>query len=262
MKKIFLTLAMVSFLISCSDNKKETEIAKNNDWTNRHLKGEVKSLEETSYTPDSTGKTGAMDSCCIEIQQFNEKGYSNASQTKDSKGTVKNESSMTFYEGGQVKEFVTMSNGKKINTTSIDIDKDGKYVGARNMDSSGKVTSFYTDLKEDAYGAITSGIEKNPDSSVKSIFSAAYDKGLQISATLKDSSGKTTYTFKAELNDKSDIAKTTTTNISKDTTTTTVITYTYETYDDQGNWLQRTTYDEKGKATKVVKRAYAYYKKD
>lgn len=262
MKKILLALTIGAFLFSCSNKKTETEAAKNSDWTNQHLKGKVQSYEETSYTPDSTGKIGAMDSCCVDIEQYDAKGYGTSSQNKDSKGALKNETSISHYDGGQVKEFVTMENGKKSSSFSIDIDKDGKYTGARAYDSAGKLTSFYTDLKEDDYGAVTSGIEHKPDSSVKSSFTAEYDKGMQVSSTGKDSSGKVTFSFKAELNDKGDLAKRTTTNVGKDSTTTTVTTYKYDSYDDQGNWTQRTTYNDKGKATKVVKRAYTYYKKD
>ena len=262
MKKILLALAIGAFLFSCSNKKTETEVAKNSDWTNEHLKGKVQSYEETSYTPDSTGKIGAMDSCCVETRNYDEKGYSSTSQSKDSKGTLTSETTISHYDGGQVKEFVSMEKGKKASSFSIDIDKDGKYSGARAYDSTGKLTSFYTDLKEDDYGAVTTGIEHKPDSSVKSSFTAEYDKGLQISSTGKDSSGKVTFSYKAELNDKGDIAKSTATNVGKDSTTTKVTTYKYDSYDDAGNWTQRTAYDDKGKATKVVKRTYTYYKKD
>ena len=262
MKHVLLALFTGVILFSCSSDKKETEAAKNSDWTNQHLKGKVKSIEETSYTPDSTGKIDAMDSCCIDMQQFDDKGYMQSTQSKDSKGTVKNETTVAHYEGGQVKEYANSAGGKKTGVFSIEINKDGKYSGARNIDSTGKLASYYTDLTEDEYGSVTAGTEHNPDSSVKSSFAAEYNKGLQIATTAKDSSGKVNYTFKAELNDKNDISKVTTTTITKDSTTTKVITYKYDSYDTDGNWTQRTAYDEKGKATKVVKRTYTYYKKD
>ncbi len=262
MKKLFLTLIIGSFLFSCSNNKTETEAAKNSDWTGQNLKGRVQTQEETSYTPDSTGKTGAMDSCCINVQQYDEKGYNTSSQSKDSKGTVKNESTVSHYDGGQAKEVISMTDGKKSSSFSIQIDKDGKYSGAQGYDSTGKMTSFYTDLKEDDYAGVTAGTEHKPDSSVKSSFTAEYNKGMQVSSTGKDSSGKVTFSFKAELNDKGDIIKTTVSNTMKDSTTTTVTTYKFDSYDEQGNWTQRTTYNDKGKATKVVKRTYTYYKKD
>lgn len=262
MKKILLALAIGAFLFSCSTKKTETEAAKNSDWTGEHLKGKVQSYEQTSYTPDSAGTIGAMDSCCVEIRNYDEKGYNTSLQNKDSKGTLKNETTISRYDGGQAKEIVTMENGKKASSFSIDINKDGKYSGARGYDSTGKLTSFYTDLKEDDYGAVTSGVEHKPDSSVKSSFTTEYDKGMQVGSTAKDSSGKETFSFKADLNDKGDIIKSTTTNVGKDSTTTDLTTFKYDSYDDEGNWTQRTTYNDKGKATKVVKRVYTYYKKN
>ena len=262
MKKLLLTLTIGFFLFSCSNNKKETGAAKNSDWTTQHLKGKVQSYEETSYTPDNSGKIGAMDSCCIDIEQYDKNGYGTTSQSKDSKGNLKSETTVSHYDGGQAKEVVTMSNGKKTNTFSIQINKDGKYSGAQAYDSSGKMTSFYTDLTEDDYGAVTGGIEHKPDSSIRSSFAIENDKGMQVGSTGKDSSGKVTFTFKAELDDKGNMIKSTSTNITKDSTTTKTFTFKYDSYDDQGNWTQRTTYDDKGKATKVAKRTYTYYKND
>jgi hypothetical protein len=253
----FLVLVLIS---SCSNNKKEATAVKNNDWTNLHLKGMVKSLEGTSYTPDSTGKIGEMDSCCIETMQMDDKGYNTMSQTKDSKGNIKSETTITRYEGGQVKEVVTIANGKKTNSFSIDIDKDGKYTGARGYDSAGKMLSYYTDLTEDDYGAVTGGIEHHADSSLKSSFKAENNKGMQVNATAKDSAGNVTSTYKADLDDKGNIVRETTTFVVNGTSTTTITTYKYDNFDDQGNWMQRTAVNEKGKATKVVKRKYEYYK--
>ena len=261
MKKIMPVLFLGLVLFSCN-NKKETTAIKNNDWTSQHLKGNVKSWEETTYTPDSTGKIGEMDSCCVVTQVFDEKGYNTGVQSKDSKGTLKYESTYTRYEDGQMKDIVNMADGKKTGTFSITIDKDGKYNGAKNYDSTGKLISFYTDLTEDEYGAVTSGMEHNADSTAKTSFTAVYDKGYQISSTGKDSSGKTTFVSKTELDDKGDMVKMTTNNTIKDSTTTTVTTYKYDSYDDAGNWTQRTSYNDKGKATKVTKRALTYYKKD
>jgi len=85
---------------------------------------------------------------------------------------------------------------------------------------------------------------------------------MQKSMTAKDSVGKMVYSYKAELNDKGEVAKSTSVEVGKDSTTTKVNTFTYDSFDEQGNWTQRTTYDEKGKATKVVKRAFTYFKKE
>ena len=263
MKKLLLLCITGSVLLSCNNaDKKETELAKNSDWTGQNLKGSVQTMEETTYTPDSSGKIGAMDSCCINVQQFDEKGYNTGSKSKDSKGTVKEESTFTHYEGGQAKHIISTKAGKPSGSFEITINKEGKYSGATAMDSVGKISSYYTNLAENEYGAVTSGTEHKPDSSVKASFTNEYNKASLVSSSGKDSSGKVTYMYKAELDDKGNVAKQTETNITKDSTTTKVTSFKYDSFDEQGNWTQRTKYDDKGKATQVTKRSYTYYKKE
>jgi len=74
----------------------------------------------------------------------------------------------------------------------------------------------------------------------------------------KDSTGKVTYSSSVKLNDKNDQEQVTETTVDKDSTKTTVTTYKYDGWDEQGNWTQRTTYDDKGKPTKITKRIITY----
>ena len=262
MKKLLLLFFTGTIMLSCNDGTKKTEVAKNSDWTAQNLKGMVQTMESTNYTPDSTGKTGAMDSCCITVDEFDMNGYTSASTKKDSKGTITENSTMIHYDKGQMKSVTTTKNGKPFNGFEIQIDKDGKYSAAQETDSAGKIAFFYTGLKEDDYGAVTTGTRHKADSSIDGVFENDYSKGMQVAGRYKDSSGKEVYNSKSELNDKGDVAKTTEMNVTKDSTTNKVMTYKYDSYDDKGNWTQQTTYDEKGKATKVVKRAFTYFKKD
>lgn len=262
MKKLLLLLLTGMILVSCKDSKKETDVIKNNDWTSQNLKGMVKSTEQSTYTPDSTGKTGEMDSCCIVTEEYDDKGYTTSSTRKDSKGNAGETTTMTRYEKGQVKTVTYSKSGKTTGGMEIDIDKEGKYSGARELDSAGKLLYYYTDITEDEYGQVTSGTRHKADSSVFGRFKNEFVKGIQVGNSYTDSTGKVTYSSKSELNDKGDVVKTTETNAGKDSTTTTVTTYTYDSMDEQGNWTQRTSYNDKGKAIKVTKRTITYYKKD
>ena len=262
MKNLFLLMIAGMILVSCKNSTKETTVAKNSDWTSQNLKGMVKSTEQSTYTPDSAGKTGEMDSCCIVTEQYDEKGYTTSSTRKDIKGNAGETTTMTRYEKGQVKSVSNSKDGKTTGGMDIDIDKDGKYSGARELDSAGKLLFYYTAITEDDNGAVTSGTRHKADSSVVGTFKNEYVNGMQVGNSYTDSSGKLVSSSKSELNDKGDIAKTTETNAGKDSSTTTVTTYTYDTWDEQGNWTQRTTYNDKGKATKVTKRTITYYKKD
>jgi len=262
MKNLFLILFSGTIMLSCNDGAKETEVAKNSDWTAQNIKGMVQTMESTDYTPDSTGKTGAMDSCCITVDEYDKNGYISATTKKDSKGTITEHTTMVHYDKGQMKSITTTKNGKPFSGFEIQIDKDGKYTAGQETDSVGKTTFFYTGLKEDDYSAVTTGTRHKADSTVDGVFENDYVKGMQVAGRYKDSSGKEVYNSKSELNDKGEIAKTAEMNVTKDSTTNKVTTYKYDGYDETGNWTRRTTYDDKGKATKVVKRAYTYYKKD
>jgi hypothetical protein len=90
---------------------------------------------------------------------------------------------------------------------------------------------------------------------------ATFDKSLQLSFVIKDSVGKVKQTYASKYNDKGEQTENSSTTITKDSTTTKITKYTYESHDDTGNWTQRTTWDEKGKATGTVKRTYTYRKK-
>lgn len=263
MKKLLLLMLTVMILFSCKDSKKETSVeVKNNDWTSQNLKGMVKSTELSTYTPDSTGKTGEMDSCCIVTEEYDEKGYTTTSVRKDSKGNNGETTTMTRHDKGQMKSVSYSKDGKSNGGMEIDIDKDGKYSGARELDSAGKQVFYYTGITEDEYGQVTSGTRHKADSSVFGTFKNEYIKGIQVGNSYTDSSGKMLSSSKSELNETGDVVKTTETVTGKDSTTTTVTTYKYDSRDEQGNWTQRTTYNDKGKATKVTKRTLTYYKKD
>ncbi len=97
MKNLLSILFMGSCLVSCNTATKKVEVAKNSDWTAQNLKGMVQTMETTNYTPDSTGKIGAMDSCCISVESYDENGYVSASSKKDSKGTVTENTTMAHY---------------------------------------------------------------------------------------------------------------------------------------------------------------------
>lgn len=261
MKKILWIFSAGLFLLACKDKKQEPEGPKNTDLISQNLKGKVQRLEETPYKVDSTGKIGGMDTCCTSIQEFDEKGYNPKYYSKDSKGNTKEEGTYTRYEGGQMKEMVNTANGKKRNSLTVQIDKDGKYSTAQSYDSTGKMDGYYLDLKENEYGAVTGGKMYNTDSTLKYSFNSDYDKAI-LMGSRTDSAGKLLYESKMKVNDKGDAVEMNSTTVTKDSTIHKKETYTYDSSDEQGNWTQRTTYDDKGKATKIVKRTITYYKKE
>ena len=260
MNRIFWLLIVGLLFVACNNNK-GTDSPKNTDLIIQNLKGMVQRTEETSYKVDSTGKIGAMDSCCASIQEFDAKGYNPKYLSKDNNGITKEEAIYNRYEGGQMKEVVMMTNGKKTSSISIQIGKDGKYISAKSFGADGKMDGYYADLKENEYGSLTGGKFYKTDSTLKYSFTAFFDKAINIGSQT-DSAGKMISENKLKINDKGDVIEMNSTTITKDSTIHKKETYTYDSYDDKGNWTEKTTYNEKGKPVKVVKRTIIYYKKE
>ena len=246
-------------MIACN-NKTETK-AKYNDLTNDNLKGAIAAIEESPYQTDSTGKIGTMDSCCIDVTEYNEDGNSVKNISKDSKGTVKSETVFARHENGLWKSATETKDGKTRLAFDTQLDKDGKYVGGQAFDSAGKMEFYYTGLGENEYGQVMSWKQYDKDSVFRMEGEGKFDKNMQTGFTVKDSVGKMKSSSTSKYNDKGEQIESSNTNVGKDSTTTKVTKYSYESHDDTGNWTQRTEWNDKGKATKIVKRVYTYRKK-
>ena len=76
MKKIVFMMAGLFLLASCnnSGDKSADSKVKYSDLANDLLKGDIESIEDTPFQVDSTGKIGAMDSCCFDVTQYDANG--------------------------------------------------------------------------------------------------------------------------------------------------------------------------------------------
>jgi hypothetical protein len=259
MKKILLLLVTGLFALACINKNQTNEPPKNSELIQQNYKGKVQRLEEVPYKVDSTGKIGEIDSCCIFVAELNEKGYTTRWYNKDKKGVISFLRNLNRFDNGQFKEWNDTINGKKYRSMVLQIDNDGKYSGAKSYDSAGKVDGYFTDFKENEYGEMTAFKHYKTDSSLIGTWTAEYDKSIWLGSTTTDSTGKVNGTYKNKLDDKGNSIEFTSTIVTKDSTTKKVETYKYNSYDDQGNWTQRTEY-ENGKPIKVAKRNFKYYK--
>jgi hypothetical protein len=260
MKRFLLFLLTISLLIGCNDSAKVKAVSmpKNSDLTQQNLKGKVQQYEETSHTIDSTG-VNKKDSL-MNINEFDEKGYQTKNSTKDSLGKIHTEQTMTHNENGTFTEVISLKDGKQTFKLVTEFDKDGKYTGGKSYDSTGKQDSYYTDLSTNEYGIVYAGKQHFMDGRIKSTWDLKYDGFIYVSGTSTDSIGKVSYSGSVKVNDKGDPIEEISTTREKDSTKTEKMTYKYDSYDDQGNWTQRTTYNEKGKPSKIIQRSFTYYK--
>ena len=264
MRKIIIIVAGL-FVLACNNQKdKEAEKkVKYSDLVNDHLKGDIQSVEDTPYKVDSTGKIGDMDSCCIEVVEYDENGNAIKVTSKNSKGTVKNESVFSRHENGLwIGSTNTKEGGKPSGSMKVGVDDKGQYTIAEAFDSLGKLDVYYTNIGQNEYGQVLSWKQYDKDSVFRMEGESKYDKSLQTGFTLKDSVGKVKSSSTSTYNDKGEQTGNSNTTVTKDSTTTMVTKYTYDAHDELGNWTQRTTWDEKGKATKIVKRTYTYRKSE
>lgn len=264
MKRIVIIMAGLFLFASCNNSgeKAAGSKVKYSDLANDNLKGDIEAIEETPYQVDSAGKAGAMDSCCIDVTEYDANGNAVKSTSKDSKGTVKNESVFTRHENGLWIGSADTKDGKSTGSMKVSVDDKGQYTTAQTTDSAGKPDMRYTGITQNEYGQVVSWKQYDKDSVYRQEGENKYAKSLFMGFTAKDSVGKVKSTSAAKYNDKGEQTEFSNTTITKDSTTTKVTKYTYESHGDKGNWTQRTEWNDKGKATKITKRVYTYRKEE
>ena len=258
MKKIVFLLTASLIAFSCADSKKGAP--KNTDLLVDNLSGKVEQTSEITYTTDSTGKTLEQDSCCVVTTRYDEKGYGSSYMSENKAGTDKQQTIYSHDDKGSVTSLKSTKNGKPLSMISIRFDKDGKYSGAQSYDSTNKMDSYYTDIQSNEYGQLTSFKQYNPDSTLKMSMTSTFDKQFFTGNTIKDSSGKETYSSKVKLDERNNLIERTTKTVTKDSTINKTARFRYDSFDDKKNWTQRTEMDEKGQPVKITKRTIIYYK--
>jgi hypothetical protein len=231
-----------------------------NDWFFENLKGEVEKAEQIPYATDSTGKVGAIDSCCISIIEYDDKGYRTKLINKDMHGNEKNKQYyISRFDNGRVKEIRSTENGKLTSILSGTLDKAGNYGGdTRVYDSSGKFIFYYAETAVNEYGKIISMKKFSPDSILQQTIINNYDKHIWTGGSIKDSSGKEIFSTLIRLNEKNDPAEVKETITWDDKPVITTTRYIYTIYDEHNNWTECKLTDEKGRIRKIVRRRITY----
>jgi hypothetical protein len=257
MKSVIIAAFAVS-LIACNSDQKTTEARKNTDIIQQNLKGKVQTLEERTVNLDSTGRLKADST--VNTTSFNKEGYVTNYTSKDSSGKTTFEQSISHNADGTASEVKNTKDGKQIYRLVTEVDKNGNYTGAKTYDSTGKQDSYYTDLKTNEYGIVYAGKQHFMNGNIKSTFDMKYEGTNFLGGTSTDSTGKPSYQGTIKVNDKGDAIEEHSTTREKDSTKTQNLTYKYDSYDDKGNWTQRTSYNDKGKPTIILRRIFTYYK--
>lgn len=240
-------------LIACNNN----QIRKNTGLVQQNLKGKVQTVTEITTNIDSAGNVKSDST--IKISDFNIDGYITTTTSKDANGNIIETQTIVLNADGTMSETKKSKDGKQISRFKVEVDNNGNYIGGKNYDSTNTQDSYVTDLKTNEYGLVYSGKEYTMNGKIKNSWDIKYDGPNYIGYTAIDSLGKTSQ-GSANLNEKGDIIKENYTFYEKDSAITKNYTYKYDTYDNKGNWTQRSAYDEKEKKSIIVKRVFAYYK--
>jgi hypothetical protein len=262
MKKLLFIMSGI-VLFACNNEKaKETEKkVKYSDLATEMLKGNIQSYTETAYKVDPSGKIGEQDSCCADLITYDENGNATQFTSKNSMGTIKNASVFSRHENGLwIGSTDTKEGGKPSGSMKVSVNDKGEYDIAQVYDSTGKPDIYYVTTGQTAYGQVQAWKQYDKDSVFRQEWEGKFEKTLLVSATTKDSVGKVKQQYSAKYNDKGELVENSNTDITKDSSTTKIKKFTYETHDEMGNWTQRTEWDDKGKAVKIIKRTYEYRK--
>jgi len=234
-------------------------VAGNSDWTLDHLKGMVQVIEQTTYTADSAGEIGEMDSCCIGFETFNEQGYAVKYEDKDRDGRLTMEMVMTLTASGKFESATRSEGGVQVWKRKVTYDADGKVLFAVDTDSSGAVTRYSSKISENEFGQVLGGEIHTGDSIFIGVWTRKYIDGIEAGRAWTDSLGVETYNSNGELNKDGLLYTMNIVEIVEDVSTTKIETYVYDNFDETGNWTQRTIYGESQLAIKVEKRVYTYF---
>ena len=142
------------------------------------------------------------------------------------------------------------------------MDDKANYILAKQYDSTGKLEYYYMGLTQNDAGQVLTWKQYDKDSVFRPEAALNYENYQQTGFTMKDSVGKLKSESIMKYNEKGEQIEYISKNVTKDSTTTKVVKYTYDSHDEKGNWTQRTEYDEKGKAVKIVKRVLNYRKEE
>ena len=253
MKKILICILVSATLTACNNK----QMLKNTNLIQENLKGKVQTLSEITINLDSTGN--AKSDSTIKVSDFNTDGYITTITSKDSSGKITEIQTNAFYTNGTVSEVKKSKDGKQISRFATELDKNGNYTGGKSYDSTNTQDGYVTDFKTNEYGIVYSGKEHSMSGKIKNSWDAKYDGPNFIGYTATDSVGrKSNGTVK--LNDKGDAINENYSYYENDKAITKDYTHTYDSYDNNGNWTKRTTFEEQGKKTTIVKRVFTYYK--
>ena len=256
MRKLIIPIVLPAFM-ACNNHPtpKVTTNVQKSDFGFDNLIGKVETIVSTTVNFDSTGK--ATGDSTQTIGDYDKASNIIKESSNDTSGvTTINE--VFYYANGFCKEEKTTVNGMVKVRVTIDSVVKGQHTAAKVWDHTGKQVA-YCDAIYNEYGQVTRGKTFNMNGTLQFGWETNFDGHLYVGGSRTDSTGKIVFQGTQKLNDRDDPAEEQYTSVEDGVTTTTNLIFKYDSYDEKGNWTQRSTY-KNGKLKSVVKRTITYYK--
>ena len=239
-------------LVSCSSKQ---SIKYLNDLEQVNIKGHVTKIVTETYSVDSVGQIGKLESITIEI--FSKNGNTITDTTWDliEKNVVVE--NLLFNENGSLSSLSRFENGKLQSKMLLKY-KNSKCITTEIYDSNDKLEIYHNNIQQTKFGLLSSLDVYDANGKLTMSYANEYDSIYQIRATAKDKVGTLTSEVKIQLTDKKYLKNMLEVTYFKDSTIKNYLSYKYESWDTTGNWIQQTVLNDKGKATKFVNRIFSY----
>jgi hypothetical protein len=258
--KTILIVANLALATSCSYTKdKKVKYAVSAE---KRIKGNVQYIKETGYTCDSAGNIIEMEDCCIGRDEFNEDGNIVRQQITDKSGKPVMDIKITLKKNGLRETLTVSKEGKTISFVQNYFDDQGKYASQIIRDSANAIQKYYIIEKINDYGQWVKFSEYNKDSALVMKENSVFENSMLLKAWQTDKNGETLATYDFKFDDKDNLIEIIIVEFTETGEKKTITRYTYDEFDGNGNWVKRTSWNEKGKAFKVEQREFIYRKQN
>ena len=223
-----------------------------------NLKGQILSIEQTRHTPNPLNNELRQDSCCVFKMEYDEAGNLLKRASFTTQGILNDMVSCTYHPNGLLKEQTFSNKDNKITYRELfDIDANGNYVGGKMYNEAGELHRNVKVEGQNAFGQWTKVILYTASGALYRTETYTYDGNKPISTLWTDQDGKVIRDDQTRYDQNGEPTYTKMINTRFPMANGETFQRT-DTYDQYGNWTQRSILDTTGKVSRVIKRQYTY----
>lgn len=222
-----------------------------------NLKGQILSIAQTRYTPNPLNNELRPDSCCVFKMEYDHGNLvKRASFT--TQGILNDFVSLTYHPNGLLKEQTFYNKDNQVTYREVfDIDANGNYVSGQLYNEAGELHRNVKIEGQNAFGQWTKVILYTASGALYRTEEYTYDGNKLLSTLWTDQDGKVIRDDQTRYDQNGEPTYTKMINTRFPMANGETFQRT-DTYDEYGNWTQRSILDANGKVSRVIKRQYTY----